>query len=234
MSYDGTTLSTAEPETLMKSDMQLHKDVLAELTWDPRVAHKEIAIAAKDGVVTLTGSVPSFAEKWAAERAVEKVAGVKVVANELTVSVPTPYFHSDTEIAHKVVDVFAWDIQVPDDKIKTVVTNGWVTLEGEVEWKFQRDAAAKAVRNLAGVRGVTNNITMMPKSASPLDVSRSIKDALERRADVTAEHITVQTRGSVVTLKGNVPTFADRRAIEGAAWSAPGVTDVHDELAVAF
>ena len=218
----------------MKSDMQLHKDVLAELTWDPRVAHKEIAVSAKDSVVTLTGSVPSFAEKSAAERAVERVAGVKVVANDLIVSVPTAFYHSDTEIAHKVVDAFEWDMEVPDDKIKTAVTNGWVTLEGEVEWKFQRDAAAKAVRNLAGVRGVTNNIKMIPRSVSPFDVSRSIKAALERRADRTAEHVTVQTQGSVVTLKGSVPTFGDRRAIEGAAWSAPGVTDVHDELAVAF
>ncbi len=218
----------------MKTDVQLHKDALAELTWDPRVNHKEIGISAKAGVVTLTGSVPSFAEKLAAERAVERVAGVKVVANDLTVSVPTAYSHTDTEIAHKVADAFAWDIQVPDDKIKTAVSNGWVTLEGEVEWKFQRDAAAKAVRNLAGVCGVTNNIKMVPRSVSPYDVSRSIKAALERRADRTAEHITVQAQGSVVTLKGSVPTFDDRRAIEGAAWSAPGVTDVHDELAVAF
>jgi osmotically-inducible protein OsmY len=218
----------------MKTDMQLHKDVLAELTWDPRVAHKEIAVAAKGGVVTLSGSVPSFAEQIAAEQAVERVNGVKAVANDLTVSVPTAYFHSDAEIAHKVVDAFAWDIRVPDDKIKAAVSNGWVSLEGEVEWKFQRDAAAKAVRNLAGVCGVTNNIRILPRSVSPYDVSRSIKAALERRADCTAEHITVQTKGSVVTLTGSVPTFGDRRAIEGAAWSAPGVTDVHDELAVAF
>jgi osmotically-inducible protein OsmY len=213
--------------------MQLHKDVLAELTWDPRVAHKEIAVSAKDGVVTLSGSVPSFAEKSAAERAAERVAGVKAVANDLIVNVPSAYFHSDTEIAHKIVDAFAWDIEVPDDKIKAAVTNGWVTLEGEAEWKFQRDAAAKVVRNLAGVRGVTNNIKMVPRSVSSHDVSRSIKAALERRADRTAEHITVLTHGGVVTLKGSVPTFDDRRAAEGAAWSAPGVTDVHDELAVA-
>lgn len=218
----------------MKTDIQLHKDVIAELTWDPRVNHKEIGVATKDGVVTITGSVASYAEKWAAERAVERVAGVKVVANDLTVNVPSAFTHSDTEIAHKVVDAFAWDIQVPDDKIKTAVTNGWVTLEGDVEWKFQRDAAAAAVRNLAGVRGVTNNIKVTPRRVSPYDVSRSIKDALERRADRTAEHITIQTQGGIVTLKGSVPSFGDRRAAEGAAWSAPGVTEVHDELAVTF
>lgn len=218
----------------MKTDIQLHKDVLAELTWDPRVNHKEMGIAAKDGVVTLAGAVASYAEKWAAERAVERVAGVKVVANDLAVNVPSAFKRSDSDIAHKVVDAFAWDIQVPDNKIKTAVTNGWVTLEGDVDWKFQHDAAAEAVRNLAGVRGVTNNIKVTPRRVSPYDVSRSIKDALERRADRTAKHIIVQTRGSVVTLKGSVPSFGDRRAAEGAAWSAPGVTDVHDELAVAF
>lgn len=218
----------------MKTDIQLHKDVLSELTWDPRVKEKEIGVAAKNGVVTLTGSVESYAEKVAAERAVERVAGVKSLANEITVTIPSAFNRTDTEIAHKVVDSLNWDIQVPKDKIKSRVANGWVTLEGEVEWQYQRDAAARAVRNLTGVRGVTNSLTVAPKKVSPADVGRSIKEALERRADRTAEHIMVNTMGSVVTLTGSVPSFADRRVVEGAAWSAPGVSQVHDELAVAF
>jgi VCBS repeat-containing protein len=131
-----------------------------------------------------------------------------------------------------VADALVWDVQVPDTKIKAAVTNGWITLDGDVEWRYQRDAAARAVRNLAGVRGVTNNITVTAKGVSAYDVGKSIKEALERRADRTAEHINIETLGSVVTLTGTVPSFGDRRAAEGAAWSAPGVTDVHDELAV--
>lgn len=218
----------------MKTDIELHKDVVAELTWDPRVSEKEIGVAVKGGVVTLTGSVKSYAEKWAAERAVEGVAGVKAIANDVTVNLPSAFTHTDTEIAHKAVDALKWDIQVPDDKVKVTVTNGWLALEGDVEWRYQREAAANAVRFLAGVRGVANNIKVTPKQVSTYEVSKSIKAALERRADRTAERIDVLTRDGVVTLKGTVPSYADRRAAEGAAWSAPGVTEVKDELAVVF
>lgn len=216
----------------MKNNVQLQSDVRAELAWDPRVDDKEIHVATTDGVVTLTGSVPTYPDKWAAERAAERVSGVKAVANDLAVAVPVTYQRSDTDIAQSVVDALLWDVQVPDTKIKAAVTNGWITLEGDVEWRYQRDAVARAVRNLAGVRGVTNNVTIAAKRVSSSDVTRSIKAALERRADRTAEHINVETTGSVVTLTGNVPSVGDRRAVEGAAWSAPGVTEVHDELAV--
>lgn len=216
----------------MKTDLELHQDVIAELTWDPRVAEKEIGVATKAGVVTLSGSVPTFAEKWAAERAVERVSGVKAVANDLLVNLPSSVTHSDTAIAHQVVNTLAWDIQVPDERITAHVSNGWITLQGDVEWQYQRDAAARAVRNLAGVRGVTNEIRVKPTVASTFDVSRRIKDALRRRAERTANDITVETVGDVVTLKGKVKTFSDRRAAEGAAWAAPGVKEVRDEIAV--
>jgi osmotically-inducible protein OsmY len=216
----------------MKIDIQLQSDVRAEIAWDPRVHDKEIRVAAADGVVTLTGSVPSYADKVAAERAAERVLGVKAVANDLAVAVPVTYQRSDTDIAQAVVNALEWDVQVPDTKIKAAVTNGWITLEGGVEWRYQRDAAACAVRYLAGVRGVTNDITITAKRVVSDDVSKAIKQALERRADRTAEHISVEMIGSVVTLTGSVPSFGDRRAAEGAAWSAPGVTDVNDELAV--
>ena len=216
----------------MKINIQLQSDVRAEMAWDPRVDDKEIRVAAADGVVTLTGSVPSYADKVAAERAAERVLGVKAVANDLAVAVPVTYQRSDTDIAQAVVNALEWDVQVPDTKIKAAVTNGWITLEGGVEWRYQRDAAACAVRYLAGVRGVTNDITITAKRVVSDDVSKAIKQALERRADRTAERISVEMIGSVVTLTGSVPSFGDRRAAEGAAWSAPGVTDVHDELAV--
>jgi osmotically-inducible protein OsmY len=216
----------------MKSNIQLQHDVVAELQWEPRIDDKHITVDAVDGVVTLGGSVPSYAQKWDAERAAERVAGVRVVANELTVN-PTPAsMHSDTQLAHAVADALAWDIQVPDDKLKSAVSNGWVRLEGTVEWRYQRDAALRAIRNIAGIRGVTNDIVVKPQPVSTYDVSREIKNALERRADRTAEKITVEASDGVVTLRGTVASFGDRRAAEGAAWSARGVKDVKDEIAV--
>jgi osmotically-inducible protein OsmY len=216
----------------MRENVQVERDVRAELAWDPRVDDAEIRVDATSGVVTLTGTVPSFADKLAAERAAERVFGVRVVANDLSVAVPLHYQRSDSDIARAVVDALAWDVQVPEPRIKASVSDGWINLAGDVEWRYQRDAAERVVRNLAGVRGVTNEITVIAKRVSPRDVSRSIKEALERRADRTADHINVEAVGTVVTLKGNVSSLGDRRAVEGAAWAAPGVTEVHDELAV--
>jgi osmotically-inducible protein OsmY len=216
----------------MKSDLQLHTDVVAELTWDPRVSEKEIAVAAKDGVVTLMGSVGSYPQKWAAERAAERVAGVRAVANELTVTLANPSVRTDNELAHHVVEALVRDFEVPDSKITAAVTNAWVTLDGEVEWQYQRDAAERAVRNITGIRGVTTNVKVTPSGVSTYDVRRSIKQALERRADRIADRIAVDAVNDVVTLSGAVPSFGDRRAAEGAAWAAPGVKEVHDLLEV--
>jgi len=217
----------------MKSDTTLQKDVIDELRWDPRVTEKEIGVAAKDGVVTVTGSVETFAERWAVERAVERVAGVRVVANEIEVKLPSSLVRTDADIAHQVRETFKWDVQVPDELITAQVTKGWVTLEGEVGWNFQREAATQAVRNLAGVRGVTN-LVRVKSPISTYGVSLKIKDALRRRADRDAEHIQIEASGDVVTLKGTVSSFAERRAAEGVAWSAPGVREVKDELIVAM
>jgi osmotically-inducible protein OsmY len=216
----------------MKTDSMLQKDVIDELRWDPRIKEKEIGVAAKQGVVTVTGFVESFAERNAVERAAERVAGVKAVANEVEVKLPATSMRSDTDIAHQIVETFKWDIQVPDDKITAQVAHGWVTLEGEVKWFYQKDAAARAVRNLAGVRGVSNLLRVKSPAVSAFDVSHRIKEALHRRAERDAESITVDAKGDVVTLTGTVTSFAERRAAEGVAWSAPGVQEVRDEIIV--
>lgn len=216
----------------MKSDSTIQKDVIDEVRWDPRILSREIGVAAKDGVVTLTGTVASYAEKWAAERAAERVVGVKAVASDLEVVLPAQHTKTDSALAHRIVEAFKWDIQVPDDKIKVLVRDGWVQLEGQFEWQYQKDAAARAVRNITGVRGLTNSITLAPPTVSAYDVGKKIKAALHRQAEAEADRISVTASEHVVTLQGTVPTFADRRAIEWAAWSAPGVREVHDELRV--
>jgi osmotically-inducible protein OsmY len=216
----------------MRTDIQIQRDVIDELRWDPRIRSVELGVAEQDGVVTLSGSVASYAEKWAAERAAERVAGVKAVASELVVKLPSTYVRTDTEIAHRILDAFRWDVQVPDKKLQVIVTDGWVQLDGQVEWQFQKDAAARAVRNIIGVRGLTNSVKVAPMPVSAYDVRTRISDALRRQGEEHAHNISVLATDSVVTLKGRVPTFAERRAAEYAAWSAPGVSEVHDELLV--
>jgi osmotically-inducible protein OsmY len=218
----------------MKTDSQLQKDVIDELRWDPSITEKEIGVAVKDSVVTLTGSVPSYAEKYNVDRVVERIAGVKAFANELKVGLPSLSMRSDTDIAHKAVDALEWDVNVPNDKIKVRVSDGWILLEGEVQWAYQKEAAMRAVRNLTGVRGVSNLLQVVPATVSTYDVTQKIRDALRRRAEQDASRISVSTANNVVTLKGFVPTFSERRAAEAAAWSAPGVREVHDELVVTY
>jgi osmotically-inducible protein OsmY len=216
----------------MKNNAQLQNDVRLELAWDPRVDDKNVNVVVTGGVATLNGTVPTFADRLAAERAAERVFGIRAVANELAVAVPLHFERSDTDIAHAVVNALSWDVEVPDTRIKSSVSNGVVRLDGDVDYRYQREAASKAVHNLSGVKEVINAITVMPKSVSPSDVSQGIKQALERRADRTADRINVQAVGGVVTLSGSVASIGDRRAAEGAAWSAPGVAEVQDELAI--
>ena len=216
----------------MKTDTELQRDVLAELKWEPSVSEKEIAIAVKDGVVTLNGFVDSYAQKYAAERAASAVAGVKAVAEDLQVKLPNMYERTDTELAHAVVNALKWDIQVPDDKITATVEKGWVDLKGEVEWQYQKTAAASALRNLTGIKGLTNLIRVKPKTASAYEVSNKIKDSLRRSAELDADRITVETKDGTVTLRGSVRSFAERKDAEAAAWRAPGVSQVEDNLAV--
>lgn len=218
----------------MKTDSQLQRDAQDQLKWEPSVREAEIGVAVKDGVVTLSGFTSSFADKYAAVRAVERLSGVKAVADNMEVKLPSAYTRTDTELAHAAVNALKWNVQVPDERLKMTVREGWITLEGDVEWQYQRTAAEHAIQNLTGVRGVTNLVTVKPKSASAYDVSEKIKDTLRRSAELDANRITVETHGGTVTLKGTVRSFSERRDAERAAWGAPGVNKVDDRIAVSI
>lgn len=215
----------------MKSDSQIQSDVVAELRWDPSASGAEIGVAVKGGVATLSGHVDSFAKKFAAIHAAERVSGVRAVADELKVMLPAELKKTDTEIAHAIVNALAWDIEVPNDKIVSRVDEGWVWLEGEVEWQYQRSAAERAVRFLTGVRGVTNTIRLKKRAFAP-EVRQRIVDALKRNAELDAGRISIETSDGVVTLRGSVRSWTEREDAERAAWAAPGVIKVDDQLAV--
>jgi osmotically-inducible protein OsmY len=212
----------------MKTDAQIQTDVMLELKWDASVTHEHIGVAVLDGVVTLSGTVPSYIEKSAAEKAAQRVAGVKAVVEKIEVKLPGSLQRDDHDIARAIIDQFRWHSQVPDDLVKVSVENGWVELTGEVEWDFQRRAAADAVRGLMGVKGIANKIAIKPKAVQPYVIKDNIEEALKRAAEREANRISVEVRGTRVVLSGNVRSFAEWRAVKGAAWSAPGVTSVDD------
>ena len=216
----------------MKSDLEIQEAVLDELRWDTRVDHTGVTIAVEDGVVTLTGSVGSFAERAAAEQAAHRVVGVLDVANDVRVDLPGSVNRSDTEIAHEVRRSLEWHVAVPHERITCTVRSGWVTLEGSVEFLHQREEAEYAVRNLEGVRGVTSRITVLPPKAEEEEVEEAIEHALERRAERSARHIGVAVRDGLVTLTGTVTSWSEKRAVVGAARHTAGVQAVEDDLEV--
>jgi osmotically-inducible protein OsmY len=221
-----------EPEDEMTmSDSSLQQAVADELQWEPSVNAAHIGVTAKNGVVTLTGDVSSYAEKWAAERAAGRVIGVKGVAEEIKVRYPFDKV-DDTDIAQKALQVLSWDIEVPASKVMVKVENGWVTLTGTVDWHFQRSAAEADVRKLKGVIGVANDIVIKP-SVQASDVRAKIQAAFERNADIEDDDITVTVDGGKVTLSGHVDTWSQDSLAVDTAWAAPGVTNVDDRLTVA-
>ena len=215
----------------MKSDAQLRSDIVAELTWDPAITATDVGVIVKDGVVTLTGHPSSHAEKHAIERAAQRVSGVKALAIEMPVKLAATYERTDADIAMAAERALEWNALVPAGKIRPMVERGWVTLSGEVEWEYQRKAAEAAVRNLLGVTGVRNEVTVKPKVA-PGDIEQKIRAALQRQADRDARHIEVSVQGTNVILRGAVHSWAERKAAQGAAWSAPGVANVINNLVI--
>lgn len=218
----------------MTNSTNLQHVVQEELEWEPSVDASQIGVAAiQSGVVTLTGTVATYAEKVSAERAAKRVSGVRVVANDIEVRPIGSMKRTDTDIAQAVLRALDWDIAVPHEKIKARVDDGWVTLEGEVALQFQRAAAENAVRRLNGVRGVTNQIRLQVRpSAQPAEVKDRIEAALRRSAEIDARGIQVDAKDNMITLRGKVRTWGERDEAERAAWGAPGVLAVKDELTV--
>lgn len=216
----------------MKSDHQLKQDVMEELAWEPSVNETEIGVEVKDGIVTLSGHLSSFAEKYGAERATQRVAGVKGLAVEIDIVLPGASERNDTELARTALHMLEWNSLVPKDAISVMVESGWISLTGTVEHNYQRLAAENGLRHLVGVKGIMNHISIKPSSMSQ-DVKSKIEAALQRRAHNETRAIEVSVAGDEVTLTGSVPSMDERRAAVQAASAAPGVAKVIDQLTVA-
>ncbi len=216
----------------MKTDTQLKDDILAELRWEPSINAEQIGVEVKDGVVTLAGHVGSYVEKWTAEKAVQRVSGLRALAVEVDVELPGLSRRNDGDIAGSVENILAWTSYVPKDAIKVMVEGGWVTLSGDVQWDHQRRAAVDAVRNLMGVTGISNDIGITSK-VSVNGVKADITEALKRRAIVDSNKINVDVQGADVTLSGRVDNWAERELARHTAWGTAGVANVRNDIIVA-
>ena len=215
----------------MKTDALIQSNVISELKWEPSIDAAKIGVSVRDGIVTLDGDVDSFVEKLAAERVAGHVAGVKAVAQELKVRLPQSFERNDADIAEAAVTALEWNMMVPDNRIKVEVQDGKVILTGEVDWEYQRSAAQNAVCCLIGVKGVTNGISIKPP-VKPVAVKSKIKSAFQRHWALDAKHIMVETVGSKIILNGTVHSWTEKQEAASAAWAAPGVSDVENNLVV--
>jgi osmotically-inducible protein OsmY len=213
------------------TDNDLKQHVQSALDWEPSLDAKDIGISVDEAVVTLRGNVASYAEKVTAERVALRVYGVKAVANDLAVHLVSAFQRTDTELAQAAVAAWKWNTTVPNDRVTVTVNNGWLALNGTLDWQYQKDAAARAVRDLTGVKGVTNNIIVQPR-VKTIDVSDKIEAAFKRSAEIDARRINVNAADGKVILSGNVHSWAERQEAERAAWAAPGVTQVEDRLTI--
>ncbi|MBN9482095.1 MAG: ornithine aminotransferase [Bacteroidetes bacterium 43-93] len=213
----------------MKTDKELQEDVMDEIKWDPALSASAIGVSVKNGVVTLNGYVDAYAKKFAAENAAKRVKGVQAVTEKIEVHFGKGTKRTDTDIAAAALDAIKWHSNVPDDQLKLKVENGWLTLEGTVDWQYQKNAAMDAVKDLAGVKGVSNLIFLAPKT-NVTKIETDIINALKRSATIEASNIEVEIRGNKVILKGKVRSWSERRDVENAVWSSPGVIEIEDNM----
>ena len=217
-------------KTDIKSDLDLRSDIEEELRWDSTIDARKIGVAVIDGIVHLTGEVRTYTDKWRAERAVERVDGVRGIANDIEVVLAGE--HTDADIAKRAANKLDWNLTVPRGAVSVKVDNGWITLKGEVPFDYQRRAAERVVRDIPGVKGVSNLISLKP-SAAPTNIKGEIEKTFRRQAALDAQNIIIDVSGSTVTLRGSVRSWAERRDAERIAWAAPGVTTVKNEIRVA-
>jgi osmotically-inducible protein OsmY len=215
----------------MRLDSDIKRDIEDELRWDPDIDATDIGVAVHNGVVTLSGFVRSYAQKTEAERDAKRVAGVLGVANDIEVRLPVLDQRPDPEVARDAVNALKAELPFSSENIRVVVRDGWLTLEGTVEWNYARERAEASVKRVRGVKGVTNAIALKP-TVQPHEIRRKIEDALRRSAEIDASRITVETNGSEVILRGTVKSWAERQEAERAAWAAPGVTRVDNRIAI--
>jgi osmotically-inducible protein OsmY len=217
----------------MKTDTELQHAVMEELAWEPSVDAAEIGVSAESGIVTLSGIVKSLPQKWAAEKAAQRVSGVQAVTDEITVKLPGDGELTDTEVARGAVNALDWNASLPRGRVTLIVSHGWITLEGTVQFHYERVAAEYAVRGIKGVKGVTNLISVKPPHTAPNDIKHMIERAFERAADLDAQTISVETKDGKVILRGAVDSWKEREQAEWAAWAAPGVSQVENQIIVA-